>query len=317
GRHLRPEPPASARWRRRRPSGRRHQGRRPEDLHAGRGGGQPPSPGAGRFLGDLVRPVQGADARHREGGARRGRAGEAGQDRHRQEQGAGAATRAARLADAIRADRRRLLAGPDRRPVPGRAARKRDQEIRRGPAEDRRRADAGGRPAGRGQGRRGRGRPPGGAGAVRRARAGRAGERRGAGRRRPQPDDAGRGGAGVAGGGERAAEDARPRGDRLRPQRAGAGRRGPPRARQAGGVREAAGRGRRRPRGAHRLGRGAERDGRPRGRRRRAAGSDPPRSRLERRGGAQAVAEILRGLGVRRPGDARGAAQAFFAVVPL
>ena len=57
-------------------------------------------------------------------------------------------------------------------------------------------------------------------------------------------------------------------------------------------------------------------DERARGRGR-AAGGDPPRPRLERRGGAQAVAEVLRGLGLRRSGDPGGAAQAFLLAVPL
>ena len=106
-------------------------------------------------------------------------------------------------------------------------------------------------------------------------------------------------------------------GDRFRPQRAGTRRRGAARPLQARRVREAARRGCRRPRGAHRPRRGAERGGRARRGRGRAPGGDPPRPRLERRGGAQAVAEILRGLGLRRSGDPGGAAQAFLLAVPL
>ena len=53
-----------------------------------------------------------------------------------------AAARPARPADAVGADRRRLLAGPDRRPVPGRAAGIRGQALRREPAEAGRRLDA-------------------------------------------------------------------------------------------------------------------------------------------------------------------------------
>ncbi len=71
--------------------------------------------------------------------ARGGRAGEARQDRHRQESLSGAAARAARPAAAIRADRRRLLAGADCRSVPGRAARERGEALRRGAAQARRR----------------------------------------------------------------------------------------------------------------------------------------------------------------------------------
>ena len=89
----------------------------------------------------------------REGGARRRRAGEAGQDRHRRQPPAGPAAHPARPADAVGADGGGVLAGPDRRPVPGRGARVGGEALRRGAAEDRRRADADGRPAGRGQGR--------------------------------------------------------------------------------------------------------------------------------------------------------------------
>ena len=93
-----------------------------------------------------------------EGGQLRRRPGEAGEDRHRPEPRPGAAARAARPADAVGADGRRLLAGPDRRPVPGRAAGIRGEALRRGPAEAGRRLDAQRRPARRGEGRGGGGR---------------------------------------------------------------------------------------------------------------------------------------------------------------
>ena len=135
---------------------RHHHGWRPEDLHEGGRGGiaQPSRPR--RFLGDLVRSLQAAHADAGEGGPFRRRPREDGEDRHRPEPLAGAAARAARPADAIGADGRRLLAGPDRRPIPGRAARIRGEALRRKPAEAGRRLDALRRSAGRCQGRRSR-----------------------------------------------------------------------------------------------------------------------------------------------------------------
>ena len=143
----RPEPIRAGRRRR-----RRDHGRRPEDLHEGGDRGVSHPPRAGRLLGDLVRPVQAAHPYAGEGGEVRRRPGENGEDRHRSEPRPGAAARPARAADAVGAHGRRLLAGPDRRPVPGRRAGIRSEALRRGPAETCRRLDAQRRPPRRGEG---------------------------------------------------------------------------------------------------------------------------------------------------------------------
>ena len=89
-------------------------------------------PGAGRFLGDMVRSVQAADARRSKSVVPQPPAAgiKPGEDRRRRRTGAlVAAADAARAADPVDPDRRRLLAGPDRRICS--RARCRKSEIKR------------------------------------------------------------------------------------------------------------------------------------------------------------------------------------------
>ena len=84
--------------------------------------------GAGRFLGALVRPLQAADAGHREGGAGGRRQGQAGQDEHRRPS---ADRRPAR--HPVDPGGHRLQERPAGRRLHGRPAREPDQGLHRAP----------------------------------------------------------------------------------------------------------------------------------------------------------------------------------------